>query len=83
MWDNRRYIIQGIFVLIGLVFLIKLFALQVLDKDYTAKAERNIIQPIVQYPFRGLIYDRNKELLVSLFIMNLSMTLWSFLKMFT
>tara|TARA_R110000796_G_scaffold118864_1_gene232821 strand:- start:195212 stop:197095 length:1884 start_codon:yes stop_codon:yes gene_type:complete len=64
MWDNRRYIIQGIFVLIGLVFLIKLFALQVLDKDYTAKAERNIIQPIVQYPFRGLIYDRNKELLV-------------------
>ncbi|WP_071387073.1 penicillin-binding transpeptidase domain-containing protein [Roseivirga seohaensis] len=64
MWDNRRYIIQGAFVLIGLVFLIKLFAIQVLDKDYRTKAERNIIQPIVQYPFRGLIYDRNKQLIV-------------------
>ncbi|WP_317038911.1 penicillin-binding transpeptidase domain-containing protein [Roseivirga echinicomitans] len=44
--------------------MIKLFAIQVLDKDYRTKAERNIIQPIVQYPFRGLIYDRNKELIV-------------------
>ena len=47
-----------------MIFLIKLFAIQVLDKDYTVRAERNIIQPIVQYPFRGLIYDRNKELIV-------------------
>ena len=64
MWDNRKYVIQGAFVLIGLVFLVKLFALQVLDDNYTTKAERNIIQPIVQYPFRGLIYDRNQELIV-------------------
>ncbi len=64
MWDNRKYVIQGSFVLIGLIFLVKLFALQVLDDNYTTKAERNIIQPIVQYPFRGLIYDRNQELMV-------------------
>ena len=64
MWDNRKYVIQGVFILIGLVFLVKLFALQVLDDNYTTKAERNIIQPIVQYPFRGLIYDRDRELMV-------------------
>ena len=64
MLDKRRYIIQGAFVLIGLVFLIKLFALQVIDKSYSFKAERNIIQEIIEYPFRGLIYDRNKKLVV-------------------
>jgi penicillin-binding protein 2 len=64
MWDSRRYIIQGVFIFIGVVFLVKLFALQVLDDNYATKAERNIIQRIVQYPFRGLIYDRDNELLV-------------------
>ena len=41
MLENRRYIIQGIFVLIGLVFLFKLFGLQVTDNSYKFKAERN------------------------------------------
>ena len=62
--ENRRFVVQGIFVLIGLVFLVKLFALQVIDTSYQFKAERNIIQPIVEYPFRGLIYDRNKRPIV-------------------
>ncbi len=64
MWESRRFVIQGIFILIGVIFLIKLFALQVLDENYATKAERNIIQRIIEYPFRGLIYDRDKELLV-------------------
>ncbi len=62
--ESRRYVVQGIFVLIGLIFLIKLFALQVADKSYSFKAERNIIQPITEYPFRGLIYDRNGNTIV-------------------
>lgn len=64
MLENRRYIIQGTFILIGLLFLIKLFALQVADDSYKFKADRNVMQRVVQYPFRGLIYDREKELLV-------------------
>jgi len=64
MLENRRYIIQGIFVLIGVVFLVKLFALQVTDSSYKFKAERNTRTRVVEYPFRGLIYDRNQELLV-------------------
>lgn len=64
MLENRRYIIQGFFVFIGLVFLIKLFALQIVDTTYQDRAESNTRQRIVEYPFRGLIYDRNEKLIV-------------------
>ncbi|MCE7995906.1 MAG: peptidoglycan glycosyltransferase [Roseivirga sp.] len=64
MLQNRRYIIQGLFILIGVVFLVKLFALQVTDDTYKFRAERNSRLRIVEFPFRGLIYDRNNELLV-------------------
>lgn len=64
MLENRRYIIQGIFILIGVVFLVKLFALQVTDSSYKFKAERNTRTRVVEYPFRGLIKDRNEKLLV-------------------
>lgn len=62
--NNRTFIIQGIIVLIGLIFSIRLFSIQVLEDEYKLAAENNIIQKIVDYPFRGLIYDRRGELLV-------------------
>lgn len=65
MNKDRSYIIQGIFVLVSLLFAFRLFSLQVLDESYKAAADSNIIQEVVEYPFRGLIYDRNKELLVA------------------
>jgi penicillin-binding protein 2 len=64
MNQERRYIIQGIFIAVGLIFMIRLFMLQVLDKDYRAKADSNVIQRVDEFPYRGLIYDRNNELLV-------------------
>ena len=64
MNDGRKYIIQGFFIFTGLVFLIKLFYLQVTDSTYAKAAENNIILPVIEYPYRGLIYDRNKKLLV-------------------
>ena len=62
--ESRKYVIQGIFVVVGLVYAIKLFSIQVLDPSYKMAAENNALQKIVQYPFRGLIYDRNGKLLV-------------------
>lgn len=62
--ESRKYIIQGMFVVVGLVFSIKLFSIQVLDPSYKLAAENNALQKIVQYPFRGLIYDRNGKLMV-------------------
>jgi penicillin-binding protein 2 len=64
MFDTRRYVIQGVFILIGVVFLVRLFALQVVDETYRIKAERNIVQQIIEYPFRGLIFDRDTNLIV-------------------
>ncbi|MCB0504968.1 MAG: penicillin-binding protein 2 [Cyclobacteriaceae bacterium] len=65
MNQSRSYIIQGIFVLVGVLFAIRLFSLQVMDESYKAAADNNIIQEEIEYPFRGLIYDRNGELLVA------------------
>jgi penicillin-binding protein 2 len=64
MGDKRRYIIQGVFVMVGLIYLIKLFSIQVLDSTYKLAAEDNVMRKITEYPFRGLIYDRNQQLLV-------------------
>ncbi len=62
--DNRKIYIRAFVVLVSLVFLIKLFNIQVVSKSYKLAAENNIVQRIVEYPYRGLIYDRNHKFLV-------------------
>lgn len=64
IYTNRKYIISGIFLVMGIVFIIKLFQIQVLNTEYKQYAERNILRTETQYPTRGLIFDRNGELLV-------------------
>ncbi len=64
MNEGRKEIIQIIFILTGLVFLVKLFSIQVLDNRYAELADSNAILREVEYPFRGLIYDRNGKLIV-------------------
>jgi penicillin-binding protein 2 len=64
MNDNKKYIIQFVFVLVGVIFIIKLFTIQVLDENYKVTAEKNIVQRKVEYPYRGLITDRNGKLIV-------------------
>jgi len=62
--SKRSYVIIAIFTVIVLVYLVKLFRLQVLDANYKHFATRNVLREVVQYPARGLVYDRNGELLV-------------------
>ncbi|MFC6997357.1 penicillin-binding protein 2 [Rufibacter roseus] len=62
--EDRKYVIQAIFIAIGAVYLIKLFFIQVLDDSYKTAAENNAMRRIIQYPFRGLVYDRDGKLLV-------------------
>ena len=64
MEENRKYFVQLAFVLVGLIYALKLFQLQVLDNSYKLAAEDNVIRRIIEYPYRGLIYDRNHNLLV-------------------
>lgn len=63
-YDQRKVIIIGVFLTIGVVFLVRLFMLQVLDSKYKLSAESNVLRYVTQYPPRGLIFDRNGELLV-------------------
>ncbi|NEM96599.1 penicillin-binding protein 2 [Pontibacter burrus] len=62
--ENRKYVIQAIFIMVGVVFALRLFYIQVIDSSYKQAAETNAIKTVIQYPFRGLIYDRNGKLLV-------------------
>ena len=62
--EGRKFVVQGIFLVVALVFLIRLFFMQVLDGTYKLAADRNTLQRIVQTPYRGLIYDRKNHLLV-------------------
>lgn len=61
---DRRYVITGIIILTFLVIIIRLFHLQVIERSYRLSASNNVLRYITQYPARGLIYDRNGELLV-------------------
>ncbi|HOO19326.1 MAG TPA: penicillin-binding protein 2, partial [Paludibacteraceae bacterium] len=63
-FQNRRYIISIIIsVFIG-IFIIRLFSLQVIETKYKKGAESNAFLNKTLYPPRGLIYDRNHNLLV-------------------
>lgn len=61
---RRRYVIAGIAIAIVAIYIIRLFALQIVDQSRRAKADNNALvrQPV--YASRGLIYDRNDSLLV-------------------
>lgn len=61
---KRRYVISGIAVVIVLIYIIKLFVVQIIDQSTKAKADNNALVRQTIYPSRGLIYDRNGELLV-------------------
>lgn len=53
-----------IFLVVGAIYVLRLFVLQVLSSKYKESATNNVLREIVQYPMRGLIYDRNGTLMV-------------------
>jgi penicillin-binding protein 2 len=63
--NNRTLLIAAIMVGLGLIFIGKLFILQVYDTSYSISAVSNTRRMVTQYPSRGLVYDRNGKLLVS------------------
>ncbi len=64
MQEERKFVVQGIFIAVGLVFLLRLFYLQVIDDSYKYAADNNVIKKVVEYPHRGQIFDRNGKLVV-------------------
>ena len=64
-YGERMYLVGGLVVLVAIVLIIRLFYLQIIDTSYRLSAEHNSRREVIQYPVRGLIYDRNMELIVS------------------
>lgn len=62
--EKRKYVIGGFILLIALIYLVRLFDLQIQDSKYKRSADTNAFLKKTVYPSRGLIYDRNGELVV-------------------
>lgn len=62
--QKRMFIIFGVMLIFALIYVIKIFSLQVLDDYYKRWADENALRYITEHPARGLIYDRNDSLLV-------------------
>jgi penicillin-binding protein 2 len=63
-YTGRKYIIGGIIILVVIILSVKLFSIQVIEDTYRLSADNNVLRYVTQYPARGLIYDRNNELIV-------------------
>ncbi len=62
--EKRKFVIGGIAISIVLIYLIRLFVLQITTDDYKKNADSNAFLNKIQYPSRGAIYDRTGKLLV-------------------
>ena len=63
-YTNRKYIIGAITVAIVLIYIVRLFTLQIMSDDFRKSADSNAFLKKIEFPSRGLIYDRNGKLLV-------------------
>jgi Cell division protein FtsI/penicillin-binding protein 2 len=62
--EKRRFVIAGVAIFIVVVYIIRLFMLQVTSDDYKKSADSNAFLKKIDYPSRGVITDRNGKLLV-------------------
>ena len=62
--EKRKYVIGGFIVIIFIIYVIRLAGLQLGDDKYKLYADNNAFLNKTVYPSRGLIYDRNGELIV-------------------
>ena len=61
---QRKYLFYFFFITIAVVFIARLFYIQIIKDEYKLSARNNVIRQEKIYPGRGLIYDRNHRLLV-------------------
>jgi penicillin-binding protein 2 len=64
LFSDRKYVISAIFISLISIFLIRLFYIQVIEDRYKLAANDNALRHKIEYPERGVIYDRNGKILV-------------------
>ena len=63
-YDERQKVIIIFFCICALLLVYKSAELQIFESKYREQARRTTLDKRISYPSRGLIYDRNNELLV-------------------
>jgi len=61
---DRKYFIGGFFILVVLIYIVRLFYIQLIDESYKIGADNNAVRKQTEYAVRGYIFDRNGKLLV-------------------
>ncbi len=64
-YTSRKYVLITILFVTALIYLGKLFYIQVIEDKYKALSYSNVRRTVIIHPSRGLIFDRNNKLLVS------------------
>lgn len=64
LFSDRKYVISTIFITLVVLYLIRLFYIQVINDKYKLAADDNALRHKIEYPERGVIYDRNGKILV-------------------
>lgn len=64
-FESRKYVLIASVVFIAVVFILRLFWIQVVDGTWKANAANMAERKVTVYPSRGLIYDRKERLLVA------------------
>lgn len=62
--EYRKYVLGGVAFVVIVIYLLRLFSLQLMNEDFQKNADSNALMKRIQYPARGAISDRNGTLLV-------------------
>lgn len=60
---NQQVVVAGIFTALIIIFIIRLFFVQLIEDSYTVSANNNVLRYMTDYPARGMVYDRNGKIL--------------------
>lgn len=64
LFQQRRFTIQYAMVIVVVIFVARLFYLQIVNKEYKQLANANVLRQVTVFPARGLVFDRNGKLII-------------------
>lgn len=64
-FDTRRYVIYAFIIVVGFIYIVRLFYMQVIDDSWALRAQQIAEKRKEITPPRGSVYDRNGEKIVS------------------
>lgn len=62
--ENRKYFIGAFFLFFSIIYIVRLFYIQIFTDRYFERAERVSVEITEEYPLRGNIYDRFGKVMV-------------------